>query len=74
MPVRELATAHQGKYVGNQPSQAMIRNSSSSVILCSVISGFAVMIWSSAETLAFFLYSKSPKARAKERLPNKHNH
>lgn len=51
------------------PSQAITRNSSSSVISCVVTSGYAVTICCSGARSALFLNSKSPMARDKARLP-----
>lgn len=51
------------------PSQAMTRNSSSSVISCTVTSGNAVTICCSGGRSALFLNSKSPMARERARLP-----
>lgn len=61
--------AHNNSIDDNLPSQARTRNSSSSVISCSVMSGSHVIICCSGDRSAFFLYSKSPKALARARLP-----
>lgn len=57
------------KISDNIPSQAMTRNSSSSVISCVVTSGKAVTICCSGDSSALFLNSKSPIARDKARFP-----
>ena len=51
------------------PSQAITRNSSSSVSSCTVTSGNAVTICCSGDSSALFLNSKSPMARDRARLP-----
>jgi hypothetical protein len=53
----------------NEPSHAITRNSSSSVMSCTDTSGSAVMICFSGGNEVFSLYLKSPRARDKARSP-----
>lgn len=55
--------------MSNIPSQAITRNSSSSVISWVVTSGYAVTICCSGDRSGLFLNSKSPNARDRARLP-----